>query len=204
MPKRWLRVAIGGIGALTALTGALQALWPGLVLGVVGAARTPTSQRLFGWVGLGMVYFGSLAFFQMVGQGRAVSRRRAARRRALRWAILPVASLLLLVALAQVAWPSPWLAATGWEVSPTTQHFWAIVWMFVGLVAGLALHRQAGRPSGQGPLLWASLQKFGAATAVGLGVLKALFSPLALLVAGFDLFSGLLMAYCYWQIRDSD
>jgi hypothetical protein len=202
MPKWWLRVAIGGIGLLTLLTGALQALWPGLVLGLVGAARTPTSQRLFGWVGLGMVYFGAVAFFQMWHLGPAV-RRRVRRPGLPWWAVVPVAGVLLLVSLVQVFLPGTFLAKTGWEVSPTTQHFWGIVWMFVGLAAGLALYRQGWPRHGHSPLLWASCQKFGAAVAVGVGVLKALFSPLALVVAGFDLFSGLLMAYCYWQIRPS-
>ena len=42
-------------------------------------------------------------------------------------------------------------------------------------------------------VLWAGLQKFGAAAAVALGVFKGIFSLLALSVAGFDLLSGILI-----------
>ncbi|MFC8955051.1 hypothetical protein ACFT8P_20795 [Streptomyces sp. NPDC057101] len=41
-------------------------------------------------------------------------------------------------------------------------------------------------------LLWAGPQKFGAFALVGVGVLRDLFGPLALLVAFFDLATALL------------
>jgi len=47
-------------------------------------------------------------------------------------------------------------------------------------------------------LFWAGLQKFGASAAVGLGVVNGVFSPLAWLVAGFDLLSGALIL-AYWR-----
>lgn len=53
-----LRLAAGGIGAVTVISGAVQAVAPGFVLGLVGAERTPTSRQLFATVGLFMVVVG--------------------------------------------------------------------------------------------------------------------------------------------------
>jgi hypothetical protein len=44
-------------------------------------------------------------------------------------------------------------------------------------------------------VFWSALQKLGAFVAVTLGVLNGLFSWMALSVAVFDLFSGLLFLY---------
>jgi hypothetical protein len=47
-------------------------------------------------------------------------------------------------------------------------------------------------------VLWAAAQKVGASGAVGLGVKRGVFSPLALGVAAFDFLSGAL-ALAYWR-----
>ncbi len=52
-------------------------------------------------------------------------------------------------------------------------------------------------------MLWAALQKAGAVTAVGIGVARDLFDPLALGVAGFDLLSALLAAALWQRLRTS-
>jgi hypothetical protein len=44
----------------------------------------------------------------------------------------------------------------------------------------------------------AGVQKLGASAAVALGVRRRIFSPLALIVAGFDLLSG-IVAFAYWR-----
>lgn len=88
---------------------------------------------------------------------------------------------------------------TGWELdfldaenSTATRHFFAIVGMFMVLFGGLVLHALREPATARIPLLWASLQKFGAAIAVGLGVALDVFSPLALGVAVFDLASAVV------------
>ena len=91
------------------------------------------------------------------------------------------------------------IAFTGWELdfldaenTETTRHFFAIVGMFMVLFGGLVLHALRTPEGARTPLLWAALQKFGAAIAVGLGVMTDVFSPLASAVAGFDLLSGIV------------
>jgi hypothetical protein len=95
----------------------------------------------------------------------------------------------------QMVCPRFVLGLVGAEIGPTTSHFFAIVGMFMLLFGGLTFQGLLQWEST--PLLWASLQKFGAAAAVGIGVMHNLFAPLALAVAVFDLLSGLLFAWLW-------
>lgn len=76
-------------------------------------------------------------------------------------------------------------------------HFFRTIGMFMTLFGGASLHALRGPDRHSTVLLWVSLQKFGASAAVARGVSGRVFSPLALLVAGFDLASGVLSAW-YW------
>ena len=70
--------------------------------------------------------------------------------------------------------------------------------MFMFVVGGGLLNALL-RPGRDSVIVfWAALQKLGAAVAVGLGVKRRIFSPLALGVAFFDLLSGLLAAE-HWR-----
>ncbi len=95
----------------------------------------------------------------------------------------------------QMVCPRFVLHVVGGEIGPTTAHFFAIVGMFMLLFGGLAFQGLLQWEST--PLFWASLQKFGAAVAVGIGVMHHLFAPLALVVAGFDFISGFLFAWLW-------
>jgi hypothetical protein len=95
----------------------------------------------------------------------------------------------------QMVCPGLVLGLVGGEIGPSTNHFFGIVGMFMVLFGGLAFQGLLQWESL--PLSWASLQKFGAAIAVGLGVTHHLFAPIALLVAGFDLLSGFLFAWLW-------
>ena len=79
-------------------------------------------------------------------------------------------------------------------VTPTLAagQLFATVGMFMVLFGGAVLHAQASRAALPVVLLWAGLQKLGAAALVGWGVMQGIFSPLALLVAVFDFASGVL------------
>ncbi|MCW2812106.1 MAG: hypothetical protein JWP61_2564 [Friedmanniella sp.] len=55
-----LRALLTVLGAVTALTGAVQVVAPGLVLGALGVDRTPVTRQLFGTVGMFMVVVGGL------------------------------------------------------------------------------------------------------------------------------------------------
>jgi hypothetical protein len=114
------------------------------------------------------------------------------------WILLAIAGLTIFSGLLQ-------MLATGWElrllsaeVTDTSKHFFGIVGMFMVLFGGAFLNALVSSTDQPVVVFWCSLQKFGASAAVGLGVLHHIFSPLALLVASFDLFSGILGIW-YWR-----
>ncbi len=111
-----------------------------------------------------------------------------------------IAAITMVSGAAQLVLPGFVLDLLAAESTASTRHFFAIVGMFMFLFGGMLLHglRVSNRPDVI--LLWASLQKFGAAAAVGIGVGRGVFSSLALLVAGFDLLSGLLI---FWYREKS-
>jgi Na+-driven multidrug efflux pump len=113
------------------------------------------------------------------------------------WALVIIAALTIFSGLFQVMAPGLELRLLSAEVTPTTTHFFGIVGMFMVLFGGAFLHALRSAGDQRVLVVWCSLQKLGASAAVGLGVLHHLFSPLALLVAGFDLGSGLLGIW-YW------
>jgi hypothetical protein len=102
------------------------------------------------------------------------------------------------------------LLFTGWELellqaesTPAARHFFAIVGMFMVLFGGLLLHGLQRPAARRVALTWATLQKVGASAAVGLGVLTAVFSSLALLVAAFDLLSAAVLVAYMWMVENA-
>ncbi|WP_162339718.1 patatin [Cyclobacterium salsum] len=87
--------------------------------------------------------------------------------------------------------------------SPEAAHFFAIVGMFMALFGGMVLHAVYSSVSNKQIILWSAIQKFGAFIAVAMGVFIGLFSVLALGVAIFDLFSGIVFLL-YLKILRSD
>jgi hypothetical protein len=114
------------------------------------------------------------------------------------WRFLMLIAVATIVSGAvQMFWPSLVLRFVGGASTPAGNHFFGIVGMFMLLFGG-ALLQALRSPTAQPIILfWAGLQKLGASAAVGLGVWHAIFSPVALLVAGFDLFSGVLI---FWYL----
>ena len=106
-----------------------------------------------------------------------------------------IAGITVLTGAAQIVAPQlllPLIAA-----QPTTAvaaHLFATVGMFMVLFGGALLHAQRRPQALPVVLLWAALQKIGAAAMVGWGVGQGVFVPLALAVAAFDFASGLLFA----------
>ena len=116
--------------------------------------------------------------------------------------VILISLVTILSGLSQVIMPSFVLELIGAEISPTTSHFFAIVGMFMSLFGGLMLHAIYSTHTNLEAVLWCALQKLGAFVAVTLGVVNGIFSPLALGVALFDLFSGLLFLYYFQQRRE--
>jgi hypothetical protein len=88
----------------------------------------------------------------------------------------------------QVAMPGKTLAMMGVKDSPTARHLFAMVGMFMTCTGGAFL----ARPDDRAVAAMTVAQKLGAATAIGIGVQRGLFSTAALGVVGFDGVSGLL------------
>ena len=97
--------------------------------------------------------------------------------------------------LTQLVAPQFVLGFIGGDITDTTSHFFAIIGMFMALFGGLMLHAVYSVETPRSAVLWSAFQKLGAFVAVGLGVLNEIFLPIALGVAIFDLFSGLLFLY---------
>jgi hypothetical protein len=88
----------------------------------------------------------------------------------------------------QAATPGTTLRLLRSEDSAAARHFFGTVGMFMACTGGLGL----ARPDDRAVVTMTAAQKLGAAAAVGIGVRRGVFSPLALGVAAFDAASGLL------------
>jgi hypothetical protein len=103
-----------------------------------------------------------------------------------------IAIITVLTGATQMVFPQWMLLIL--KVAPTAAaaQLFATVGMFMVLFGGAVLHAQSRHEALKVVLFWSGLQKLGAAVLVGWGVQRSVFSPLALLVAGFDFASGLL------------
>lgn len=104
-----------------------------------------------------------------------------------------ISGITVLSGLAQLLAPEIVLRTVGGETGPAARHFFAIIGMFMLLFGGALLHALFSARPQPVVVLWAGLQKLGAAAAVGVGVVNGVFGGLALAVAGFDLLSGVLI-----------
>jgi predicted acylesterase/phospholipase RssA len=111
----------------------------------------------------------------------------------LRWILVAISLATVVSGAVQLIAPGFELRFLQAESTPTSRHFFGIVGMFMVLFGGLLLHALVRPKENPAAFVWAGLQKLGACVAVGLGVARGIFSPLALGVAGFDLISGVLV-----------
>jgi hypothetical protein len=107
--------------------------------------------------------------------------------------LLAISALTVVSGLAQLVRPDLVLGVVGAETGPAAAHFFAIVGMFMVLFGAMLLQALLTAGDHSVAVFWAGAQKLGAAGAVGLGVVKGVFSGLALGVAAFDLVSGVLI-----------
>lgn len=109
--------------------------------------------------------------------------------------VVAISLVTLVSGLAQVIMPAFVLDLIGAEVTPLSSHLFAIVGMFMALFGGLMLHTVYSARTSDEAVLWCAFQKLGAFVAVSVGVFKGLFAFIAIGVAFFDLFSGVLFLY---------
>lgn len=113
------------------------------------------------------------------------------------WLLAAIAAMTVVTGAVQIVLPAVILSPLKAQVTPTTEHFFGIVGMFMVLFGGMMLNALFGRVDQSVAVFWAALQKLGAFGAVTLGVMHGIFSTLALVVAVTDLASGIL-ALLYW------
>ena len=103
------------------------------------------------------------------------------------WLLFAISVLTIISGLVQMLAPGFMLENLSAEGSPASAHFFGIVGMFMALFGGMMVHALLSPQQPRIVFYWAGAQKAGACVAVTLGVLHGIFSSLALLVAGFDL-----------------
>ncbi|MGZ3765667.1 MAG: hypothetical protein ACXVA2_13445 [Mucilaginibacter sp.] len=111
-----------------------------------------------------------------------------------------IAIVTIFSGLLQIVAPGFVLKMVGGDITPTTQHFFAIIGMFMFLFGGLMVHALYSVQQNNAAVLWASLQKLGASLAVFIGIYHHLFLPVAALVASFDFVSFILLMVYYRNI----
>lgn len=114
-----------------------------------------------------------------------------------------IAALTVVSGLLQMVRPQWVLAVVGGESTPTGNHFFAIVGMFMVLFGGLMWQALAAEHPRRMPLLWCGLQKLGATFAVWIGFSRELFNWLALAVASFDFVSCALIFMFILTLRNN-
>ncbi|WP_347110378.1 hypothetical protein AAHB33_06520 [Paenarthrobacter sp. S56] len=116
----------------------------------------------------------------------------------LRAVLAAIAVITVLTGVVEVPFGGPILRLLGAGSTPETRQLFGTVGMFMVVVGGLLLHTLLNATPSPEVVLWSGVQKAGAFGAVGIGVLGGVFSPLALLVAFFDLATAALL-FAYWR-----
>jgi hypothetical protein len=120
------------------------------------------------------------------------------------WLLTVIAVLTIVSGLVQLFDPSFVLGTMSAEATATSKHFFGIVGMFMALFGGMTLHALLSAVENRIVFTWAGAQKLGASIAVGLGVMNGIFSSVALLVAGFDLATAVVIAVYLISRRTPD
>ena len=116
--------------------------------------------------------------------------------------VLAISAATVLSGLVQVFMPAFVLEFIGADTSPASNHFFAIIGMFMALFGGLMINVvYSARPS-KSAVFWCALQKLGASIAVLLGIYNDIFSLLAAGIALFDLASGFIFLYYMKKLHD--
>lgn len=116
-------------------------------------------------------------------------------KRYLNFLVVAISVATVISGIIQTLFPGFVLGRVGGETTPSTSHFFAIIGMFMFLFGGLMLQNVYAATPDRRATLWCALQKIGACMAVLAGVYNHLFSTIAIGVALFDLFSGIVFFY---------
>jgi len=109
------------------------------------------------------------------------------------WILVLISVTTVVSGIVQIFAPAFILGLVGAEITAATRQCFATVGMFMFLFGGMLLQVLLSRQMIAPVFLWSGLQKIGAFVAVGIGVMNHVFSLGAMLVACFDLLSGILI-----------
>ena len=118
------------------------------------------------------------------------------------WLLVLISIATLVSGIVQIFAPAFILALISAEITAATKQCFATVGMFMFLFGGMLLQVLLMRQMLAPVFLWTGLQKVGAFIAVGIGVLNHVFGPTAMLVACFDLLSGILI-FVYMKLAST-
>lgn len=118
------------------------------------------------------------------------------------WVLVLISVTTLISGIVQIIAPAFILGMVGAEITAATRQCFATIGMFMFLFGGMLLHVLLSGQMVAPVFLWAGLQKIGAFIAVGIGVMNHVFGPKAMLVASFDLLSGILV-FAYMRLAAS-
>jgi hypothetical protein len=122
---------------------------------------------------------------------------------ALRWLVWIIAAATLVSGAVQMFVPSFVLGLVSGAKTPTTEHFFGIIGMFMLIFGAMLLHALRTPSTQRVAILWSAVQKFGASAAVAIGVERHLFSTLAAGIASFDFISGILVITYWARLRSA-
>ena len=111
----------------------------------------------------------------------------------LHWLLVLISVTTVVSGIVQIFAPGFILGLLSAEITPATRQCFGTIGMFMFLFGGLLLHVLLTRQMIAAVFFWAGLQKIGAFIAMGIGVFHEIYGPKSLLVAGFDLLSGILI-----------
>jgi hypothetical protein len=119
------------------------------------------------------------------------------------WVLVLISFTTFVSGIVQIFAPAFILNMIAAEVTPTSKQCFGTIGMFMALFGGMLLQVLLSGDLSIPVFLWAGLQKVGAFVAVAIGVGHHVFGPSALIVACFDLVSGILI-FAYMKIaRDA-
>lgn len=119
----------------------------------------------------------------------------------LRRVLLAIGVITVVSGAVQAAVPDRLLRLLAARDDDAARTMFATIGMFMVVAGGTLVQGLLSSTRQPVIVLWAAVQKFGAAVAVTTGVRRRVYSPLALLVAGFDLLTSVLAALHWARIR---
>ncbi|MGD0443921.1 MAG: hypothetical protein ABSA39_08290 [Edaphobacter sp.] len=117
------------------------------------------------------------------------------------WLILLISAATIISGLVQLLAPQFVLALVGADRNPISEQLFSTIGMFMAIFGGMLLQAMRSPSNQSVAIFWSALQKFGASSAVILGVERQVFSVVALAIATFDALSGCLILWYWFQVR---